>query len=415
MGIRGFFSICFISVLNSCIYGQNDEVIIQEITNEVTNLEVSQDKSFNYLIGGQKILEKNLNDIKDDGKHQQITICCSNGVLCCGDGKIFELDNNDINNIDNLDKHGPVFTYVNTNNRDSIKQIKYTGTIGNDNNQNENAKSLNNLKTELDTKKIDFEKSLLDKIIAILEKVFGGIDDRKGINIPQYLKKKNDLGNLEFARINDQNEQNQIVVRLNNIYSFISELDKMFTSNSIFTEEVSELKLYNRPIRIYINNDQENVEVYEEKVNRINVLKEKILKKMKFCVADSIFEKINKKDFFKIFNSEKIKNSLDVLIYNYKDLFPYLLQQDDNEYYFFANLQLFFESICKKEQYKDIFEDNDHYNDIKDILREIEYNEDEEIDYSTFIKKIQKNLVKKYKKTLLEYIKNCCLYILKNT
>ena len=155
MNIRVFFSICFISALSSCLYGQNDEGIIQEITNKVTNLNVSKDLSFDYLIGGQKILEKNLNDIKDDGKHQQITICCSNGVLCCGDGKIFELDNNGINNIDNFNQHGPVFTYINTNNRDSIKQIKYTGEIGKDNNQNENAKLLNTLKTELDNKKID--------------------------------------------------------------------------------------------------------------------------------------------------------------------------------------------------------------------------------------------------------------------
>ena len=159
MNIRVFFSIYFISALSSCIYGQNDGEIIEEITNKVRNLNVSEDKSFDYLIGGQKILEKNLNDIRVDN-HQPITICCSNGVLCCEEGKIFELDNNGINYIDNLDQHGPVFTYVNTNNHDSIKQIKYIGEIRN-NNENENAKSLNNLKTELDTKKIDFEKKFI--------------------------------------------------------------------------------------------------------------------------------------------------------------------------------------------------------------------------------------------------------------
>ena len=53
MNIRGFFSIYFISVLSSCIYCQNDEEIIQEITNKVTHLEVSKDKSFDYLIVGQ--------------------------------------------------------------------------------------------------------------------------------------------------------------------------------------------------------------------------------------------------------------------------------------------------------------------------------------------------------------------------
>ena len=94
MNIRGFLSICFISALSSCIYGQNDEEIIREITTKVTHLEVSKDKSFYYLIGGQKILEKNLNVIKEVNKHQQITICCSDGVLCCDDGKMFELDNN---------------------------------------------------------------------------------------------------------------------------------------------------------------------------------------------------------------------------------------------------------------------------------------------------------------------------------
>ena len=118
MNIRGFFSIYFISALSACIYGQNDRDIIEEITNKVRNLNVSEDKSFDYLIVGQKILKENLNEIKENNKHQQITICCSNGVLCCGDGKMFKLDNNDINYIDNLDKNGPVFTYVNTNNRD---------------------------------------------------------------------------------------------------------------------------------------------------------------------------------------------------------------------------------------------------------------------------------------------------------
>ena len=227
MNICVFFSIYFISALSSCIYCQNDEEIIQEITNKVTHLEVSEDKSFDYLIGGKEVLEKNLKDIEEDNKHQQITICCSNGVLCCGDGKMFELDNNGINYIDNLDQHGPAFTYINTNNPDSKKQIKYTGEI-NKNNQNENAKSLNNLKTKLDTKKIAFEKTLLDKINSILKNVFNGIDDRKDINISKYLKKKNDLENLEFAEINNQDGQIQIVLKLKNIYSFISELDKMF-------------------------------------------------------------------------------------------------------------------------------------------------------------------------------------------
>ena len=335
MNIRVFFSIYFISALSSCIYGQNDREIIRGITNKVTHLEISKDKSFNYLIGGQKILEKNLNDIKEDGKHQQITICCSNGVLCCDDGKMLELDNNDINNIDNLDKNGFAFAYVNTNNRDSIKRIKYVGEIG-DGNQNGNANLLNTLKTELDNKKINFEKNLLDKIISILEKVFNGIDDREGINIPQYLKNKNYLENLGlFANENFLNELNQIVLNLDKIYSFISELDKMFTSNSVFTDEVSELKHSNTTI---ITDNQEN----REKANDINDLKEKILKKMKFCVADSIFEKINKKEFFNIFDLGKIKESLKVLKNNYKDLFQDLLQQDDNESYFFANLELFF-------------------------------------------------------------------------
>ena len=129
-----------------------------------------------------------------------------------------------------------------------------------------------------------------------MKKVFDSIDDRKGINIPQYLKKRNnwEIFYNDVASIANQNEQPLVILKLNNIYSFISELDKMFTSNSVFTEEVSELKLYNRPISIYINNDQANVEAYMEKVNEINELKTKILKKMKFCVADSIFEKINK-------------------------------------------------------------------------------------------------------------------------
>ena len=46
MNIQGFLSICFISALSSCIYGQNDEGIIQETTTKVTRLEVSKDKSF---------------------------------------------------------------------------------------------------------------------------------------------------------------------------------------------------------------------------------------------------------------------------------------------------------------------------------------------------------------------------------
>ena len=115
MNIRGFFAIYFISALISCIYGQNNKKIIEEITTKVRNLEVSKDKSFDYLIGGKEILSKNLKDIEEEKKHQQITICCSNGVLCCGDGKMFELDNNGINNIDNFNQHGPVFTYINTN------------------------------------------------------------------------------------------------------------------------------------------------------------------------------------------------------------------------------------------------------------------------------------------------------------
>ena len=118
MNIRVFFSIYFISALSSCIYGQNDREIIRGITNKVTHLEISKDKSFNYLIGGKEVLSKNLKDIKDRNKHQQITICCSNGVLCCDDGKMFELDNNGINYIDNLDKNGFAFAYINTNNRD---------------------------------------------------------------------------------------------------------------------------------------------------------------------------------------------------------------------------------------------------------------------------------------------------------
>ena len=112
MNIRVFFSICFISALSSCIHGQNDKEIIEEITNKVTQLHVSKDKSFDYLIGGKEVLSKNLKDIKEENKHQQITICCSNGVLCCGDGKMFELDNNGINYIDNLDQHGPAFSML---------------------------------------------------------------------------------------------------------------------------------------------------------------------------------------------------------------------------------------------------------------------------------------------------------------
>ena len=42
---------------------------------------------------------------------------------------------------------------------------------------------------------------------------------------------------------------------------------------------------------------------------------------MKFCVADSIFAKINKEEFFKIFNLGKIEKSLNFLKDNYKDLF----------------------------------------------------------------------------------------------
>lgn len=237
----------------------------------------------------QKILSKNLNDIKNDYKHQQITICCSNGVLCYGDGKMFELDNNGINNIDNLDQHGPVFTYINTNNHDSIKRIEYTGEIGNDN-QNEKAKLLNGLKTELNEHKIAFEKTLLDKIISILKNVFDGIDNRKGINIPQYLKKKEYLKNLWLAIIDNdppvigneafvyEPDRPRIILYLNNIYSFISEFDKMFAFNSVFTEDVSELKLYNRP---FIIKDQTNNEDYRGKANRIKDLKTKILKKMK--------------------------------------------------------------------------------------------------------------------------------------
>ena len=341
MNIRVFFPIYFISALSACIYGQNDREIIQEITSKVTHLNVSKDKSFDYLIGGQKILEKNLNDIRVDN-HQPITICCSNGVLCCEEGKIFELDNNGINYIDNLDQHGPVFTYVNTNNHDSIKQIKYVGEIRNDN-ENGNAKLLNNLKDRLDEQKIEFEKKLLDKIISILKKVFDSIDDRKGINIPQYLKKKVELRNLSFADENNQNGQNQIVVHLDKIYSFISKLDKMFDSNSVFTEDVSELKHSNTTIITY---NQENNEEYREKANNIKDLKAKILKKMNFCVADSIFEKINKEDFFKIIDLGKIENSLNVLIENYDDLFHFVqpneLQENNiinNEESFFVNLK----------------------------------------------------------------------------
>ena len=201
---------------------------------------------------------------------------------------------------------------------------------------------------------------------------------------------------------------------MDKIYSFISELDKMFTSNSVFTEDVSELKLYNRPINIYINNDQANVEAYMEKVNEINELKTKILKKMKFCVADSIFEKINKEEFFKIIDLGKIENSLNVLIENYDDLFHFVQPDEiiindnhdiiliNNEKSFFENLKDFFDIIGDEKQYKDIF-NTDHYNDIKGILGEIKYKEDEQIDYSTFINKIQKNLVGIYKKLLLIY------------
>lgn len=71
-----------------------------------------------------------------------------------------------------------------------------------------------------------------------------------------------------FANINNENddmdvEQNKINLNLKNIYSFLSELDKMFTSNSVFTEDVPELKLYNKAISIYL--DQQTTKIIEKK------------------------------------------------------------------------------------------------------------------------------------------------------
>jgi hypothetical protein len=70
-----------------------------------------------------------------------------------------------------------------------------------------------------------------------------------------------------FANINNENddmdvEQNKINLNLKNIYSFLSELDKMFTSNSVFTEDVPELKLYNKAISIYL--DQQTTKIIEK-------------------------------------------------------------------------------------------------------------------------------------------------------
>ena len=47
------FLICFIAALTSCIYGQSGKEIIDLIINKVTNINVTQDKSFDYLIGGR--------------------------------------------------------------------------------------------------------------------------------------------------------------------------------------------------------------------------------------------------------------------------------------------------------------------------------------------------------------------------
>lgn len=71
-----------------------------------------------------------------------------------------------------------------------------------------------------------------------------------------------------FANINNENddmdvEQNKINLNLKNIYSFLSELDKMFTPNSVFTEDVPELKLYNKAISIYL--DQQTTKIIEKK------------------------------------------------------------------------------------------------------------------------------------------------------
>lgn len=70
-----------------------------------------------------------------------------------------------------------------------------------------------------------------------------------------------------FANINNENddmdvEQNKINLNLKNIYSFLSEFDKMFTSNSVFTEDVPELKLYNKAISIYL--DQQTTKIIEK-------------------------------------------------------------------------------------------------------------------------------------------------------
>lgn len=70
-----------------------------------------------------------------------------------------------------------------------------------------------------------------------------------------------------FANINNENddmdvEQNKINLNLKNIYSFLSELDKMFTPNSVFTEDVPELKLYNKAISIYL--DQQTTKIIEK-------------------------------------------------------------------------------------------------------------------------------------------------------
>lgn len=80
---------------------------------------------------------------------------------------------------------------------------------------------------------------------------------------------------------------------------------------------------------------------------------------MDFYVADSIFEKINKKGFFKIIDLGKSENFLNVLFENYGDLFNFgqqnVLSQHDiiidkNEDSFFVTLRNFFDIICKEEE-----------------------------------------------------------------
>ena len=164
------FLICFIAALTSCIYGQNNQEIIISIIDKVRNINVNKDNSFDYLVGGREIFGERIKEIEKEKEHQQITICCSNGVLCCGKGKIFELDSDKINKICNLEEQGSESRVENIDNSRSIKII-YTGKITDINNKNENVKLLNDLKKSLNEKKCAFELALLDKINSIFKKI----------------------------------------------------------------------------------------------------------------------------------------------------------------------------------------------------------------------------------------------------